>query len=98
MAYVRTLAHRSKQAEAVRRWKPWERSTGPTTPEGKARSAANGDHGSRCPPEIQAQRKKIAALEAELERLKRKDRSGRDVQRELASILAGYKKLSFMLR
>ncbi len=33
---------RAKQAEAIKRWRPWERSTGPRTAEGKAASAANG--------------------------------------------------------
>ncbi|WP_079668503.1 hypothetical protein [Thiomonas arsenitoxydans] len=32
---------RAKQAEAIRRWKPWERSTGPRTAAGKARASAN---------------------------------------------------------
>jgi hypothetical protein len=30
------------QAVAVQRWRPWERSTGPKKPVGKARSAKNG--------------------------------------------------------
>ncbi len=32
----------ARQVEAIRRWKPWERSTGPKTPAGKARSRQNG--------------------------------------------------------
>jgi hypothetical protein len=36
MSYVRTPEHRRLRAELIRRWKPWERSTGPKTPEGKA--------------------------------------------------------------
>ena len=42
-----TLERRRKQAEAIRRWKPWEQSTGPTTPDGKAivsRNAHKGGH------------------------------------------------------
>lgn len=35
-------ARKAKQREAIRRWRPWEQSTGPKTPEGKAQSAANG--------------------------------------------------------
>jgi hypothetical protein len=31
-----------RQAEAIRRWRPWVHSTGPRTPEGKARSQRNG--------------------------------------------------------
>ena len=32
---------RQRQAEAIKRWKPWEQSTGPRTPEGKATAASN---------------------------------------------------------
>ena len=32
---------RARQAESIRAWQPWTRSTGPRTPEGKAVSAAN---------------------------------------------------------
>lgn len=35
-------ARRAKQAEAIRSWQPWTRSTGPRTSEGKRRAAANG--------------------------------------------------------
>lgn len=37
-----TAEGREKLREAAVRNRPWERSTGPKTPEGKARSAANG--------------------------------------------------------
>ncbi len=40
-----TLERRAKQAEAIRRWQPWNKSTGPRTPEGKARSSRNADKG-----------------------------------------------------
>lgn len=40
-----TPERRAKQAEAIRRWKPWKKSTGPRTPEGKARSSRNADRG-----------------------------------------------------
>jgi len=39
-----TPERRAKQREAIRRWKPWEKSTGPRTPLGKAESARNGFH------------------------------------------------------
>ncbi|SCC95879.1 conserved hypothetical protein [Thiomonas sp. X19] len=32
---------RQRQREAIRQWRPWEQSTGPRTPEGKAKAAAN---------------------------------------------------------
>lgn len=41
MSYLRTPKHRRLQAERIRAWKPWERSTGPRTAEGKARAARN---------------------------------------------------------
>ena len=36
-----TDERRAKQREAIQRWKPWEKSTGPRTPQGKAQAAAN---------------------------------------------------------
>ena len=32
---------RQRQREAIQRWKPWEQSTGPRTPQGKAKAANN---------------------------------------------------------
>lgn len=40
-----TPERRAKQAEAIRRWQPWNKSTGPRTKEGKARSSRNADRG-----------------------------------------------------
>ncbi len=37
-----TPERRARQAEAIRLWQPWTRSTGPRTPRGKTRAAANG--------------------------------------------------------
>jgi hypothetical protein len=37
-----TPERRAAQAEAIRRWKPWEHSTGPRTAEGKRRAAKRG--------------------------------------------------------
>ena len=42
-----TLERRRKQAEAIRRWRPWEQSTGPKTPDGKARVSRNAWQGGR---------------------------------------------------
>ena len=40
-----TPERRKRQAELIKRWKPWEQSTGPRTAEGKARTARNGYSG-----------------------------------------------------
>lgn len=45
MSYYRTPEHRAMRAELIRRWKPWEKSTGPKSPEGKAQSARRGYKG-----------------------------------------------------
>lgn len=45
MSYLRTPEHRARQAELIRRWKPWEHSTGPKSDEGKATVARNADKG-----------------------------------------------------
>lgn len=42
-----TPERRARQAEAIRRWKPWAKSTGPRTAEGKARAKMNGYRGGQ---------------------------------------------------
>ena len=43
-----TDERRSKQSALIQRWKPWGRSTGPKSAEGKSRSSANAlKHGGR---------------------------------------------------
>lgn len=49
-----TPERRAKHAENIRRWKPWKKSTGPRTSEGKARSSRNADKG------VSAMRSRIA--------------------------------------
>lgn len=49
MSYVRTPQHRALRAELIRRWKPWEQSTGPRSEEGKKRSASRGYKGGARP-------------------------------------------------
>ena len=46
-----TDERRAKQREAIQRWKPWEKSTGPKTSQGKAQAALNayGAYLSRLP-------------------------------------------------
>ena len=41
-----TAEQRARQSAAIRRWAPWEHSTGPRTPEGKARVSRNAFTGS----------------------------------------------------
>jgi hypothetical protein len=45
MANGWTPERRARQAELIRTWQPWRQSTGPKTPEGKAKAASNGDQG-----------------------------------------------------
>jgi hypothetical protein len=49
MSYHRTDAHRALRAETIHRWKPWLKSTGPRTAEGKRRSAMRGYKGAVRP-------------------------------------------------
>ncbi len=37
-----TQEQRERQREAIKRWKPWEKSTGPKSVEGKDRVSRNG--------------------------------------------------------
>ena len=46
MANGWTLERRQRQSEAIRTWRPWESSTGPRTPEGKAKVAQNSYKGA----------------------------------------------------
>jgi len=45
MANGWTPERRARQAALIRRWKPWARSTGPRTREGKARTSRNAYKG-----------------------------------------------------
>ena len=40
-----TPQRRARQAELIQSWKPWEQSTGPKTPQGKAKSSQNAYKG-----------------------------------------------------
>lgn len=44
-----TPERRRRQALAIQRWRPWERSTGPRTSEGKAKVALNAWKGGERP-------------------------------------------------
>ena len=45
MATTWTPERRARQAELIRQWKPWAKSTGPKSPEGKERVAKNAWRG-----------------------------------------------------
>ena len=40
-----TQERRARQAEMIKKWKPWEKATGPKTENGKARSSNNAYKG-----------------------------------------------------
>jgi len=42
-----TTEQRQRQREAIQHWKPWNQSTGPASPEGKAVAARNAYKGAR---------------------------------------------------
>jgi hypothetical protein len=44
-----TPERRQRQAAAIKRWKPWRRSTGPRTTDGKATASRNGWKGGTRP-------------------------------------------------
>jgi hypothetical protein len=45
MAKSWTRKRRARQSSAIQRWRPWEKSTGPRTPQGKARVSRNAFRG-----------------------------------------------------
>jgi len=69
MANGWTPARRARQAEMIRNWRPWEKSTGPRTDEGKARTARNGFKGGLwltlrgLAAALRAQREVLARIE-----------------------------------
>ncbi|CAK0754051.1 hypothetical protein CCP4SC76_2490004 [Gammaproteobacteria bacterium] len=63
-----TPERQQRQSEAIRQWRPWERSTGPKTPEGKAISARRGYKGD-WRGELRAMRKALREQQEALRRL-----------------------------
>jgi hypothetical protein len=53
MSYYRTPEHRRLRAELIRKWKPWEKSTGPKSAQGKAKVSRNSYQG-RVRPTLRA--------------------------------------------
>jgi len=69
-----TAEQRQLQREAIERWKPWERSTGPKSPGGKLKSSRNPlVHGLRSNPwrDLKASIRKMtgAQIKAEICRI-----------------------------
>lgn len=64
-----TPERRARQAEAIRRWKPWEQSTGPRTDEGKARAKMNGYRGGTWRELRELSKQMNALLREQRERL-----------------------------
>ena len=61
---------RARQSALIRSWKPWEQSTGATTPEGKAKSAQNRQLSlERARKEIEQARRELADAKAKLQKL-----------------------------
>ncbi|AVA36312.1 hypothetical protein C3Z06_23670 [Cupriavidus metallidurans] len=67
-----TPEQRAWMAETIRRWRPWERSTGPVTASGKAEVSQHAlRHGMRSVAAREQQREIAALLRACKERLRR---------------------------
>ena len=64
-----TPKQRQEQSEAIRRWKPWEQSTGPKSPEGRAVVAGNAYTGGQWAQLLELTRLTNAELRASRELL-----------------------------
>lgn len=69
MANGWTLERKQRQAQLIHTWRPWEKSTGPKTPEGKAATARNADKGGLWQVEREALKELRATLKAQKEAL-----------------------------
>ena len=65
MANGWTQERRTRQAEQILTWRPWERSTGPRTAAGKARSSRNADKPESFNRRTRELKKKVATLMAQ---------------------------------
>ena len=65
-----TPERKARQATLIRNWKPWAHSTGPRSPDGKARAARNGDKGG----EWKIERDKLRELQRTVSGLLRQQR------------------------
>ncbi|MCP9759297.1 hypothetical protein EGI20_08245 [Aquitalea sp. S1-19] len=67
-----TPERRAKQAELIRQWRPWEKSTGPTSEAGKANSSGNATRHGLYRHQARAERAQLTQL-ISLFTLQRKD-------------------------
>lgn len=61
-----TEERRARQAELIRQWRPWEKSTGARTAEGKAKSSQNARKGMTPSKLMKLARKDLSAARVEL--------------------------------
>lgn len=66
-----TPERRKRQSEAIKRWKPWQQSTGPKSPEGKAVAAGNAWTGGECKKLRLAIKELNGAMRAQRDQLER---------------------------
>lgn len=71
MANGWTPERRARQAALIRTWKPWERSTGARTAEGKARSSRNADKPESFNRRLQTMTREVAALVSQAAEIRR---------------------------
>lgn len=57
-------ARRQRQSSQIQRWRPWEKSTGPKTAEGKAIVARNGYKGGAAREKLRALGRALKCLKA----------------------------------
>ena len=77
---------RARQSEAIRKWKPWARSTGPKTPAGKYNSSRNAyKHGARSASakNLNACLSECAAFRRDVEKMLKRRRMLRDLAKNL---------------
>lgn len=86
MANGWTPERRARQAALIRTWKPWARSTGPRTAEGKAQAATNARAFHGWTPELQAMRDDMRAHTRYVAKLLRQQE---ETRAELERVLAG---------
>ena len=81
-----TPERRAQQAVRIRQWKPWEKSTGPRTEEGKAASSQNAlVHGARSAEAVEARKQfndVMRSSRAIIEHMKEVSRDAQDEMRE----------------